>query len=154
MRKFLIAFVLISAAANAQVFFTAAKQTSLTATAEVVTIQQSTTGAKTVNFSGAYFDCSVACTVTLERSGSLATSTTLAIKELNHEGATSTLTAWSSSNSSGGNVIGNYNCGGECHMSIDLSKIVFTRANTNDNLTIRSSAITGTFSVVFLWSER
>src|SRR5574342_237649 len=99
----LLLCVFCSVSAWGQVFI-ATKQTSLSGAAEVITVQQPASNAKTVSFIGAYVDCSVACTITLERDGSAATATTLTPVALNS--GTATATAWSGSDVGAGTVLG------------------------------------------------
>lgn len=135
--------------------YTVRKNTSLTATAEIVTIQQPATGARYVTFISAYFDCSVACSFTLERNGTAASSTTLAVNNINPGETTVATTAWSASNVGTGTVLASYNCTAACSVSIDLTGVVFQQVNgTGTNLTLRSSSITGTVNIIFKYSEK
>ncbi len=94
----LMGMEILTGSCQAQVGFTVRKNTVLTAAAEVITLQQPATGSKTVNFIGFYIDCSVACTVTLERNGAAATSTALTVNNINPNEPTIAGIAWSSSN--------------------------------------------------------
>ncbi len=77
------------------------RTSSLSSSAEVLTLQQPASGGKAITFKGIYIDTTVAVTVTLERNGSAASATALTPVYLNFPG-TPTLLAWRSSNSSGG----------------------------------------------------
>lgn len=131
------------------------KNTSLTTAAEVVTIQQPATGARQVTFISAYFDCSVACTFTLERNGTAASSTTLAVNNVNPGESAATTTAWSASNVGTGTVLQSFGCQAACNISIDLTGFSFAQVNgTGVNLTLRSSSITGTVNIFFKYTEK
>jgi hypothetical protein len=131
------------------------KQTVLAGTAEVITIQQPATLARQVTFISAYFDCSVACSFTLERNGTAATSTTLAVNNVNPGETAAATTAWSASNVGVGTVLASYNCPGACSIAIDLTGVTFAQVNgTGVNLTLRSSSITGTVDIIFKYSEK
>lgn len=158
MKKSLLLFlslITFSTLATAQVY-TVRKNTALSSAAEVVTIQQPATLARQVTFISAYFDCSVACSFTLERNGTAATSTTLAVTNVNPEETAASTKAWSGSNVGTGTVIASYNCTAACSVSIDLTGIMFPQngSTTATNLTLRSSAITGTVDIVFKYSEK
>lgn len=155
MKKLLFAGLLFSSCCFGQIYYTVRKNTVLAGTAEVVTVQQPATGARYVSFNSAYFDCSVACFFTLERNGTAASSTTLAVNNLNPGESAATTTAWSGSNVGTGTVIASYNCTAACSVSIDLTGTVFQQVNgTGVNLTLRSSSITGTVDIIFKYTEK
>lgn len=130
------------------------KQTALTSAAEVVTIQQPSSGSKRVIFLSAYFDCSVACSFTLERNGTAASATTLTVNNLNLGETPPTTTAWSGSNVGNGTVLATYTCAAACSLPIDLTGLVFPPSNsTATNVTLRSSSITGTVDILFKYQE-
>jgi len=154
-KRYLLAFFFAAGLWGQQtITFTVRKQTVLAAGAEVVTVQQPSTGAKLVRFIGAYFDCSVACSFTLERNGSAATSTALAVNNLNPGEQPPTTTAWSASNVGTGSVIWSYNCAAACSVPIDLTGLQFgSGGGTGTNLTLRSNSITGTVDIAFKFTE-
>jgi hypothetical protein len=156
MRKLIVGSIFSVLAAFSQDYanFIATKSTALTATAEVITIQQPASSAKFVRFKGAYVACSVACTVTLERNGTAATSTTLAPVKANPQSATAaTAKAWSASNVGVGTVLSVYPIAAGGSIVIDLSDHVFNAASTAQNLTLRTNAITGTAYITIQWTE-
>lgn len=154
MKKLLFLALFVSSFCSAQVYV-ARKQTVLTAAAEVVTIQQPTSASRQVTFIGAYFDCSVACSFTLEVNGTPATTTTLAVNNVNPVETVAKSTAFSASNVGTGTVLFSYNCANACSQSIDLTGIVFAQGSSNiTNLTLRSSSITGTVDIGFKFSEK
>ena len=153
MKKFLLILTLSVGICQAQVY-TAAKNTALTTAAEVVTIQQPATGSRQVTFISVYFDCSVACQFTLERNGTAASSTSLAVKNVNPNETAPSSVAWSSSNVGVGTTIGIYNCASACALSIDLTGVAFSQGSTaGTNITMRSNSITGTVDVIFKFKE-
>lgn len=155
MKKFFLFSFLCSSCCFAQLY-TVSKQTVLSAATEVVTIQQPASSARQVSFISAYFDCSVACTFTLERNGTAATSTTLAVNNINPGETAASTTAWSASNVGTGTVLATYNCTAACSIAIDLSGIIFSQSGstTGTNLTLRSSTITGTVDIIFKYGEK
>lgn len=154
MKKLLLLGILAASICSAQVY-SVRKNTVLAAAAEVVTIQQPATGSRQVTFISAYFDCSVACSFTLERNGAAATSTSLTVNNLVQGETAPTTTAWSGSNVGTSTVLSSYNCVSACQISIDLSGITFPQGTgSGTNLTLRSSSITGTVNIVFKYSEK
>lgn len=131
------------------------KVTSLTATAEVITIQGNQTAhtplSKFIVFKGFDATCSVACTITLERDGTQATTTALTINQLNVENLPSTAQAFSSSNVGVGTVVAQYSLTAGGQIAINLTgKQLYSGF---ENLTIRTSAITGTTTINCQWTE-
>lgn len=154
MKKLLLSAILFSSVCFGQVYVVQ-KTTALTASAEVITVQQPATGARQVNFIAAYFDCSSACSFTLERNGTAASSTSLAVRNVNPGETVAATTAFSASNVGTGTVLGAYNCPNSCSVSIDLTGIVFSQVNgTGANLTLRSNSITATVDITFKYSEK
>ena len=156
MKTLLIALALaagLSAQNQTVTTYTASKQTSLTAAAEVVTVQQPATGARPVQFVAAYFDCSVACSMTLERNGTAASATSLSINPVFSGSVAATSTAFSSSNVGTGTVLSRFNCAAACSNTLDLTDISFQAGGTAQNLTLRSSSITGTVTINFKFRE-
>jgi hypothetical protein len=140
---------------HSQTFSVVQKTTSLSATAEVITIQQPQATPRTlVKFVSAYVDCSVQCTLTLERNGSAATSTTLTPRNIDPAETAPLVQAFSSSNSSGGSVLQVLTIQGGGSVLLDLSNFKFLATYTNGaNLTLRTSSITGTVHITVLFSE-
>lgn len=151
----LLTVLLLTIPLSAQVY-SVRKQTALTAATEVVTIQQPATNARQVTFISAYFDCSVACSFTLERNGTAATATALTVNNVNPGETLPSTTAWSGSNVGTGTILASYNCPSSCSIAIDLTGVVFAQggSTTATNLTLRSSSITGTVDILFKYSEK
>lgn len=136
--------------------FSTAKTTTLTAAAEVLTVQHTATTNRTLTFRYAYIYCSVACTVALERSGTAATSTTNAIVNNNPNNTfaqTTTATAYSTSNVGAGSVVNTYQVAAGAFQSIDLTNFILP-SGIADNLTLRTNSITGTVQLQLQWVER
>lgn len=154
------ALALLSLSLKAQnnpydITFSVTKATSLSTAAEVITVQHTATSTKSARFVTAYIYCSVACSVTLERGGTNATATPLTVTNdnpLNGAASVSTCTAYSASNSTSGTVINTYNLTAGGFLSIDAS-IFQLSAGILDNITFRTSAITGNVVIQAVWRE-
>lgn len=153
----LCAVFLLTGAAFGQQGYTAAYTASLITAASVVTVQtaaaSSTTEHNAVSFVGAYVDCSVACTFTLEINGTPATTTSLALSSLSTPSTTPSCTAWSASNVGVGTVLGTYSLTAGKSIALDLSTILFNQGTNLSNLTIRTNSITGTVHTVIQFTE-
>lgn len=157
MRRFCL--FLLASPLWCQISYVAQKTTSLSGAAEVVTIQQRAPASSNrfVDFKTAYIDCSVACTVTLERNGTFASTTALTIANVNPGETATTVTAYSASNVGTGTVIqvvsiqaGGYLVFGLDNPSINLK----SQGGTSENFTLRTSSITGTVHITINWTER
>lgn len=163
MKRFLLLLVATLAMAQGPVgtvsTIVVRKQTVLAGAAEVVTVQMPstvpTTGPRAVKFLSAAFDCTVACSFTLERNGSAATTVSLTPLNANPQEPPPITVAFNTSNSAGGSVIGSYNCAAACPpVPIDLTGIWFNNASVGtQNLTLRSNSITGTVDIMFKYQE-
>lgn len=141
--------------AQAQISYVVTKQTALSAAAEVITVQQPTTASKQVNFKTAYIDCSVACGLTIERNGTPATTTTLAVGNVNLNETAASSKAFSSSNIGTGTVLATLSIPAGGSIVIDLSTIQFLQgADQGKNLTLRTSSITGTVNIIIGLTEQ
>ncbi len=157
MRKLLWIGLLTAAPALAQISYVAQKTTSLSGAAEVITVQQKAPAStnRVVNFKTAYIDCSVACTATLERNGTFASSTTLTPLNVNPSETTATATAWSGSNVGTGTVIQVASISAGGYLVFDISNVVLqAQDGTGANFTLRTSSITGTVHITIIWTER
>jgi hypothetical protein len=107
---------------------------------------------KTIALKGFDVTCSVACTVTLERDGAAATATTQAIVQLNGEYAISTANAYAASNVGVGTVLAQYSltAGGQIAISLAGKQLY----SGTENITIRTSSITGTVNTNLQWTEQ
>lgn len=134
--------------------FVASKRTVLTGATEVLTVQ-ATSSSKRVAFVSAYVYCTVACTITLERNGTAATTTTQTPTQVNPSlGIVATATAYNTSNVGVGTVLWTYDLAGSQGLPINLAGISFapSAGNTN-NITFRTSSISGTVNLSIQWQE-
>ncbi len=151
--KRLLLLLLLALPAFAQEYV-AVKNTSLNAAPEIITVQQPATGARTVRFRAFYADCSVACTITLLRNGTAATTTTLSTMQINPSvGVASTANAFSASNVGVGSLIGSYNLQAGGSITVDLSGSFMQGNGTCKNLTVSTNSITGTVNIIIKWQE-
>lgn len=147
----LSAFALL--AQDGKLHYVAHKETSLSSAVEKVTIQQPSTGAKTVTFTGAALYSSVAATFTLSQAGTPATNTALTPTPLNQAPAATAKAFYSSDVGSGTTVVPYHVAAGQT-LPIDLSSFYFAGNGITQNLTIASSSVTGTVSIDITWDER
>lgn len=156
LRRFSLLAVLLPTAALGQIQMVAQKTTVLSSAAEVITVQQPATGTRLVKFLSAYIDCSVACTVQLERNGTAASSTTLVPLNVNPGESTPVATGWSSSNVGTGSVIQVTSISAGGYQVYDLTGINLKPINnfTGQNFTLRTSSISGTVHITILWTEQ
>ncbi len=155
--RLILLSLIFSSAALAQIGYVAQKSTSLTSAAEVITVQQPSSGSKLVEFKSAQVDCSVACSVTVERDGvgNPATSTTLVPRNINPNETTAKATAWSSSNVGVGSVLNIATLAAGSFVVFDLNGIYLPVSNNpGNNFTIRTSAITGSVNITIKWTEK
>jgi hypothetical protein len=155
MRRLVVLGALLAGVLGAQTLFTESQSATLVSAAQVVTVQQPASASMQVVFQGAYIYCSVACSWTLERNGTAATSTTQTPTQVNPTtNIAATATGWVSSNVGVGTVIGNYSLGAGQSLSINLAGVFMTGNGTGSNLTLRSSSVTGTTNCIIQWTER
>ncbi len=146
--------ILTALPALAQQYVVVSKSTTLNAAAETITIQQPVTGAKTVEFKSLYVECSVICTVTIERDGNPATGTALTPVALNPREKVPVAQAFYSSNASVGYVESQTTIQANSYLVYDMTGFRFTAQNNPGlNLSIRTSSITGTVKIIVKWTE-
>ena len=129
--------------------YTYEKETSLSGAAETVTIHLPA-GNRTVRFVGATVYCSVACTVTLSRDGPAPTTTAGTATRLNITNSGATAVPYHTSNVGATAPLKNYNLAATEEKIIDL---VDKGLIPGENLTLATSAITGTARIYFQWKE-
>jgi len=140
-------------------YYAAFKETVLAAGAEVLTIQQPVGSSKTAYLDAAYIFSTVAVVVTLEKKGTAATTTTLTPVALNNWASgtepTPSVAAFSASNVGSGTTISKYSLTANTSVTVDLTGVVLgSRGATTRNLTLRTTAVTGTVYLLFKWRER
>jgi hypothetical protein len=154
MKKLLLVALFAVGIGQAQIY-KVTKNTVLAATAEAITIQQPATGARQVTFISVYVDSTVAVTFTLSVNGTAATSTSLAVNNVNPGETAAKTTAWSGSNVGAGTTIQTFGCSAACNLSIDLTGFTFPQggSTTGTNLTMKTTSITGTVNITFTYKE-
>jgi hypothetical protein len=135
--------------------YTASQTTVLAAAAEVVTIQAPGTAgssiARLITLAGVSLNCSVACTINVERDGTAATTTAITAVPLNRLFPPAEAQVFKSSNVGAGTVVASYPIAAGGTLSLDFTgKALSTGA---DNLTFRTNSITGTVVINAKWTE-
>ncbi len=137
-----------------QAVFTVSKTTALSGSAEVITVQQPATTGKVVRGIGAYMDSTAACSITIERNGTAATTTTLVPANLNTDQPVATTTAYSASNVGTGTVVSRATVGAGGWLFIDLSRLyMLPGAGTGTNFTLRTGSCTATVNIILTYTE-
>lgn len=155
-RYLLMLSVLGPCAAQAQISYVLQQTTTLSTGPEWVTIQQPTTGGRMVEFKSAYVECSVACTVTLERNGSRATGITPKTPQpVNPREGAAVAVGFVASNVGQGSVlqVSTVQAGG--YVVFDLTGMnLKPNAGNGENFTVKTSDITGVVNITINWTER
>lgn len=130
------------------------KKTTLAAAAEVVTIQQPATGAFNVHFHSVGVDAvDVDVEFTIERDGTAATATTLAVAGQIINTPAAKCKAWSGSDAGVGTVLERHTVPTGAYREFDLSGYWLLGEGTAKNLTIRTTSMTGTVIITFKLGE-
>lgn len=152
--------LLLTAAAWAQPrqlnTFTATCALSVSGSAKACTVQQPATGAKNAQLVSAYVHSTVAVALTLERDGTAATATGVTEAALNSAGGTPTVTGFTDSDVGSGTVIAgasSIKLPADGSTTLDLEDIQMRGNGTAKNFSIRTSAVTGTVTIVIKWRE-
>lgn len=136
--------------------YVVSKTTSLSGSAEVITIQQPAEGARNVRgrFCKVYVP-GAACGITVERNGTAATSTALAVVPMRPNLPAAAFVAFSGSNVGSGSVIGRYEATPQvpAHIDISLFELRSQGAAQTDNLTLRSASCTTTITLTCVLYE-
>lgn len=151
-KLFLLALVLVGSSWG-QLTYTVSKTTTLSSSAEVVTVQQPATGAMVVKFISAYIDSTAACTITIERSGTAATTTSLTPVGLSSNQAAATTTAYYSSDVGTGSVMTRASIPAGGSIVVDLTRFTMSGNGTSKNLTVRTGTCSGTVDIVITYTE-
>lgn len=138
--------------------FSAFKETTASAAAEVITLQLPARAGKRAEIGQLVVYCTVDTTVTIEVNGTTATtpdSVEITPTQLNLPGSLNVARAYSSSNSTGGTVLDKITLFGESTLTLNLSDVVLpVNQPSPKNITIRLAAFTGTSRVKISWWER
>lgn len=156
MRLALIASFLVGGlcAQNEEARYIVYKATTLSSAVEKITVQQPAAGAKKVTFKVVVIYCSAACTITFSRSGTAATTTTLAPVALSPNTPTSTVTGWSGSDAGSGTALWTTEIAAGAIASIDVTGIVLSGAVLTQNFSVATASMTGTVKITIVWTER
>ena len=135
--------------------FTLIKTTTLAAASEKLTVQQPASGAKSVFLLSASVYCSVACTATMTRDGTAATTTALTPVAISGIGApATTTTGYHTSNVGAGTTISvAHVIPAGATVVFDLSGIHLRGNGTAKNFSIATNSITGDAKIQIIWRE-
>ena len=153
--KRLILLLLLTAASWAQGTFVAYHTAS--DTSDKVTIQQPSTGAKSVQMLEAFASSTVACSATLSQAGTAATTTALTPAGLGQGGAalTPTAFAFSASNVGSGTTLAVYDLPANGSVSLDLRDMAMIGNGTAKNVSLGLSCeSSGTLRIAVKWREQ
>jgi hypothetical protein len=151
--KRLALFILLACLARAE-DFTAVKETSLSSATEVITLQAPASGASaSVRLVSGWIDCSVTCTITIERNGTAATMTALTPHPVNNTGSTAKTLVFSGADTGVGTVLAKFTLLNGGGIPLGLNGMSITGNGTTKNITIRTSSITGTVHINLRWTE-
>ncbi len=137
--------------------FTATCTLSVSGSAKACTVQQPASGARNVQLVAAYVHSTVAVSLTQERNGTAATTTAVTEASVNPElNVTNTVNGFTDSDVGVGTVIAgsaSIKVPADGYVVLDLQDIQMRGAGTTKNYTIRTSAVTGTVTIVITWRE-
>ena len=155
MRSLFIFLMAVSAFAQdrANNVYECYKETVLSAAAEVLTVQAPGSGVDRITFMDGFAYCSVAATVTVERSGTAATTTTLTPVAVSPDTPTAVGKCFSASNVGVGTVLSKLEIAANELIVIDLKGARFASDATSKNYTFRTNAVTGTCRLFIRWTE-
>jgi len=131
---------------------TAATLQQPAANAQYVSFPSNNTGGVSQN--GATVYCSVACTATVIRNASAATTTAGTVNSINPTEPPAVVNFFTSSNYSGGTTLEVFNIAATTTLSIDLGGFYLLPSGTTSNITIAINSITGTANITFYLIER
>ena len=126
------------------------KKTALVAGAETITVQLPAAAKRTVGFTGASVYCSAECEFTVERDGTLATTTGVMPIPLNLADEWGTANAFYSSNAGVGKVIARHIVPAGQTLVMELTGKTLV---AGQNFTLRTSSVTATVVINVQWRE-
>lgn len=137
---------------NSNNLFSSTIRASLSSTTSVLTIEHPSGNNEIDQLVSIYMYASSATVITLERSGTAPTATAGTVVSLNPKlVSTTNCTAWTGSNVGTGTVINTYDLNGNF---VSLNGNLFQlSANTEDNITLRSSSVTATVVLQIVWQK-
>jgi hypothetical protein len=154
MKTLLSVLVFVSLLTGADPSYIYYKSTSLSGAAEKVTVQQPSSAARNVRFKSASVYCSVACTVTISRDGTAATTTAGTVVALSADYRTPKATVFHTSNAGSGTTLFTQVIAAGATFVFDLVGIELDQSSTARNLSIGTDSITGTATIAVKWEER
>ena len=123
-------------------------------TAEAVTVQQVANSNRILHFKTAYVECTVACTVTVERNGSAATSTEATPTPVNATSEAAVSKAFVASNVGSGTAISPaYSVAANGSIVLDMTAVYLYTAVTTDNVSIKIASASGNYKVLIQYEE-
>lgn len=128
------------------------REVTLSSSTDKLTIQQPATVIRGVEFVGGSIYCSVACTVTMDRTGTAATTTAATPTKLNSISSASSVSIYTASNAGTGTTITKFVIAAGQTLPIDLRETWISAANGNINFT--TSSITGDVKIFLMWREQ
>lgn len=122
---------------------------TLSAASGAITIQAKATGGSNAKPQWVSLQCSVACSVYLEKNGTAATTTALTPVAVNDDDTTvAKFDAFHTSNVGAGTKISaTYDLAASQILTLDLAGLVIKRNNNTKNITIRIGTMTGSYKV-------
>lgn len=151
--KRLVLISLFAASAVAQTnVYSVFREESLSGAATALTIQQPASPSKNITLLGAYAYCSVACTLTLEHTGSAATATEVTPDPNTPGSSAATLRAFRSSNVGSGTTKNKFNIAAGGYLPLEFNGTQLTKTAAA-NYTLRIASMTGTVYLFWLWRE-
>lgn len=155
MKRILFSLLALSLAAQDSISvprYTVYKETVLVGAAEVITLYKAPGTGSTADIRSVYFYCSVACTVTVESGGTIASGTPITPTKGYSNWPASQMTAYSGTSISGTTVRIKYSFAAEGEKALDMDGTYL--AASGESLTVRVSSITGTFRYGAKYKER
>jgi hypothetical protein len=142
----------LGAQTTSQPAYIALREATLSASGEVLTVQQPASPSNTLVFDAGYVYCSAECTFTIERDGTAATTTSLTPTATSGNTDAPTALAFHTSNAGAGTVIGKHTVAAGGTMPFELKGVRLPRI-AGRNVTIRVQSLTGTVRLFLKWVE-
>jgi hypothetical protein len=107
-----------------------------------------------VRFVSAYIDSAGACSFTIEKEGTAASSTALVPAPVNPVNSSAAIsTGWYSSNVGTGTVITRASIAAGGSVIVDLSRVYLQGNGTSKNLSLRTASCSGVVNIVITYTE-
>lgn len=151
--KLLIPLILASIAHAQPAIYSYSKSTVLAGAGEKITLQQPASLAKRVKVRAVSVYCSVACTVTLSRDGTAATTTAGTAVAVSADYGTAATTVFHTSNVGAGTTLGTSAVPAGSTVTYDTFGWELNTASTARNYSVAVGSLTGTVILTMTWSE-